>query len=79
MSTETITTQATRDIFHALMTAAEKSRRIMRSTEDGLCEPEHAAFIVNSTLATLKLALAEAIDPAPEVPESLKRDLEVVS
>ena len=79
LSGETITTDTTRAVFRALITAAEKSRRIMRLSEDSDIAPHDAASRINALLNTLNLALAEIHDPAPPVPASLSRDLEVVS
>ena len=75
LTAENITTDATRAIFHALMTAAEKSRRIMRMAEDGDISVGDAAEKLNSILSTLNLELADAADPAPPVPANLANDL----
>jgi hypothetical protein len=75
LSGDTMTMDNTRVIFHALMTAAEKSRRIMRLAEDSDINPHGAARALNTILGNLQFALAEAIEPAPPVPASLAADL----
>lgn len=54
---DTITTAQVQAIFHALATATEKSRRIMRSVEDGLADPDHASATINAILANLQSKL----------------------
>lgn len=75
----TITPAHTVAIFHALMTAAEKARRIMRLSEDFDISPHAAASRINALLSTLNLSLAEIHDPAPPVPASLRNLTEVQS
>lgn len=71
----TITTAQTVAIFHSLMTAAEKARRIMRLAEDSDIQPAIAADRLNAILRTMNLDLSDALDPAPPVPESLVDEL----
>lgn len=75
LSGDMLTTETTRVIFHALMTAAEKSRRVMRLAEDSDISPAAAAEALNNLLRTLQLTLAEAHDPAPPVPSALTHDM----
>ena len=75
LSGDKITTANTVAVFHALATASEKARRIMRLTEDSDINPFNAASQLNAIISTLNLALAEVADPAPPVPEQLKRDI----
>ena len=77
LSGETITIDTTRAVFHALMTAAEKARRIMRLSEESDIAPHDAASRINALLSTLNLALAEIHDPAPPVPASLTESLAI--
>lgn len=71
----TITTDKTRAVFHALATATDKSRRVMRMSEDSVITPDDAAAQINALISTLNLTLAEIHDPAPPVPEKLSADL----
>lgn len=75
LSGDTITTANTVAVFHALATASEKARRIMRMAEDSDINPFNAASQLNAIISTMNLALAEVVDPAPPVPANLKRDL----
>lgn len=75
LTADTITTAQTEAIFHSLATAMERARTIMRKSQDGRINPAQAADFLNVTLSTLNLSLAEAIDPAPPIPESLKHDM----
>ena len=74
-SGDTLTTAQTVAVFHALATASEKARRIMRMAEDSDIAPHDAAGRINSLIVNLEIALAEAHDPAPPVPANLNRDL----
>jgi len=70
-----LTTAQTVAIFHALATAADKARWVMRKAQDGDFAPDEAASRLNALLSTLNLSLAEAHDPAPPMPQNLSRDL----
>ncbi len=56
---DTITTAQVQAIFHALATATEKSRRIMRSVEDGEIHPVKASVKMNELLVNLYAKLGK--------------------
>lgn len=58
--TAEITTAQTEAIFHALMTAAEKSRRIMRLAQDSDILPADAAHRLNQIITALNIELDTA-------------------
>ena len=60
---ETITTAKVISVFHALATATEKARRVMRLAEDSDITPEAASERINSIITNLNDELARDSKP----------------
>jgi len=63
ITADNITTDKTESIFHLLATACEKSRRVMRMSQDGSTDPENAADMLNKLLESLAIGLDEQLNP----------------
>lgn len=63
ITADNITTGKTEAIFHLLATACEKSRRVMRMSQDGSTDPENAADMLNKLLESLAIGLDEQLNP----------------
>ena len=57
ITADNITTQTTVDAFHALATATDKARSLMRDAQDGSVDPVMAANRINVIMANLKAEL----------------------
>jgi hypothetical protein len=67
MSPDTITTAQVVAVFHALSTATEKARRVMRLAEDSDITPQCASERLNAILSNLDAELEQEGASGPDL------------